>query len=174
MPYLFDGYNLYHSLMKISAELSHKTPQFMVELITCDMYQLRDTAIVTFDGKALPGQRWSEDRSGPVQVCYSGPQSDADTQLEQQIQDNTAPRRLVVVSSDRRIRRAARRRRAKSLTSPDYLVLLFKRLNRPPPPPREPREKRTGVPDGQLDQWLELFGLDPNEPDNEDPTRLIQ
>jgi hypothetical protein len=174
MPYLFDGYNLYHTLTKVSAELSQKTPQFMVELITCDMHQLRDTATVIFDGKAQRGQHWTDDQAGLVQVLYSGPQSDADTQLEVKIQDNTAPRRLVVVSSDRRVRRAARRRRAKSVTSPDYLASLFQRLNRPPPAPREPREKRTGVPDGQLGQWLELFGLDPNEPDSDDPTGLIQ
>ena len=160
MPYLFDGYNLYHALIKVSADLSHKTPQFLLELITADMHCLRERGTVVFDGKALPGHSSCENASGSVQVLYSGPRSDADTQLEQLIQANTAPRRLVVVSSDRRVRRAARRRRAKSMTSPDYLVALFQRLNQPPASPTEPPEKWKGIPPQQRAQWFELFGLD--------------
>ena len=133
---------------------------------------LRDWAVVVFDGTEKRG--WADEvkAAGLLKVIYSGPGVDADSKLEQLIKKSTAPRRLVVVSSDRQVRKAARRRRAKSLSSLDYLQEMIKRHNRPAPEPKDPWEKRHGVGEGQLDQWLEIFGIDPD--DEGDPTDLIR
>ena len=164
MPYLFDGYNLYHAFRKVAEEFQSITPRLLCELIAQDMSQLRDKATVVFDGHPLRGQFDDATTIGSVTIAHSRSESDADTVLENMIKENSAPRRLTVVSSDNRIRRAARRRRATSLSSADYIEKALKRLSNPPKRQTEPREKRQGTAPGQTDEWLKLFGMDTNDP----------
>ena len=164
MPFLIDGYNVYHAAIKLSEEWSRMTPSTMCGFIAQDMQRLGDLATVVFDGTQPRGISMELNGFDCLKAIYSGPKSDADTLIEQFVQKNTAPRRLIVVSSDNRIRRVARRRKATSLASLEYLGDLIKRLQKPPRGPKEPREKRHGVPEGQLNQWLELFGIDPDQP----------
>jgi predicted RNA-binding protein with PIN domain len=159
MPFLFDGYNLYHAACKFSAEFAHLTPMALCRFIAADMYLLKDKAVVVFDGRALRGISQKMEPAGYVKIIYSGPDADADTVMEGLIQKNTAPRRLTVVSSDNRVRKAARRRRTKMLKSLEYLEAFIKRLEKPTPRPTEPQAKRRGLAEGELDEWLELFGL---------------
>jgi uncharacterized protein len=161
MPYLFDGYNVYHAARKLTEQWSDITSIALCRLIGQDMCYLRDWSIVVFDGSRPRGRPADVDPAKHIKIIYSGHDSDADVLLEELIEKNTAPRRLTVVSTDRQVRKATRRRRAKSLTSREYLEFMIKRSQRPAPPPPEPREKRHGLPEGQLDQWLELFGIDP-------------
>ncbi len=167
MPYLFDGYNLYHAMRKVSEEFASLTPKMMSAVLSEDLKGMKEKGIIVFDGRALRGDLESYKQMGPVTILYSGVKSDADTRIEELIKDNTAPKRLVVVSSDHRIKRAGRRRRAKILTSLEYIDALFYRLSRPAPV-REPKEKRLGVEQGQLDQWLDLFGIEKEDP-SDDP-----
>lgn len=164
MPFLIDGYNVYHAACKFCQDWSHITPGNLCRLIAEDMGGLGDIATVVFDGAQPRG--WSPDAvvENRLKILYSGPKSDADTLLITLIQKNTAPRRLIVVSSDNSIRRAARRRKSLSLTAMDYLAGLIKRQEKPPPRPREPKEKHKGLAEGELAEWLELFGIDPSEP----------
>ena len=163
MPYLFDGYNVYHAARKLSEEWAHITVSSMCLLVGEDMRIVRDCAIVAFDGHRPKGRIEQDQLPGCIKILYSGSKSDADSLIEQLIKENTAPKRLVVVSSDRRIIKAARRRRAKSLGSAEYLFEMLKRHDRPPAKPKEPWEKQHGVPEGQLRGWLEMFGIDPDE-----------
>ena len=167
MPFLFDGYNVYHAAIKLSEEWSGITPGTLCKLITEDMQRLGDFATVVFDGTPGPGRSDEVEPRGYVKILYSGGGKDADTLLEKLIKKNTAPRRLFVVSSDNRLCRAARRRRSISLKSIEYLLSMLQRIEAPAPKPREPREKRTGVPQGELNQWLELFGIDTEKPDDD-------
>jgi uncharacterized protein len=168
MPYLIDGYNLYHAVCKSSEELSHLTPGGLCLMIAADMQRLRDGAIIVFDGRQPPGRHGAIQPEGFVKIIFSGPDSDADTRIVTLIDQNTAPRRLVVVSSDRQIRKAAHRRRATGLTSLEYLLMMQKRSLVKKPPPSEPFEKRHGTSPDQLNAWLKLFGIDPDSSD--DPT----
>ncbi|MCK4628844.1 MAG: NYN domain-containing protein [Sedimentisphaerales bacterium] len=168
MPFLIDGYNVYHAAMKLSEEWVHITPLNLCRLIDEDIHRLAETAMIVFDGAHPRGWRINKiEQNGNTRVIFSGPKSDADTLLEELISKNTAPRRLIVVSSDNRIRRYARRRRCTSLRANDYLVGMVKRDQQPPPRPKEPREKHQGVPEGQLDEWLKLFGIDPRQSTDE-------
>ena len=167
MPYLFDGYNVYHAARKLSQQWAHITVSSLCVLIGEDMRVLRDCGVLVFDGRQPKGRIDQEQLPACVKLLYSGPKSDADSSIEQLIKENSAPKRLVVVSSDRRIARAARRRRAKKLGSAEYLFEMLKRAERPPAKPKEPPEKRHGVPDGQLGGWLEMFGIDPDEKTDE-------
>ena len=163
MPFLIDGYNVYHTARKLSEEWSRITPHLLCAFVAEDMDRLRERGIIVFDGNRLPGQLQHEEGYGLLEVVCSGARSDADTTLEELIQANTAPRRLTVVSTDRRLRRAARRRRATSLSSIDYFMALLRRADQPQRRPSEPREKRRGVAEGELRQWLDLFDIDPDQ-----------
>jgi len=159
MPFLFDGYNLYHALCKSSEELTHLTPVTMCRFIAQDMQRLRDKAVVVFDGRPRRGISLEIEPAGYVKIIFSGSASDADTVMESLIQKNTAPRRLTVISSDNRVRKAARRRRAKTLSTREYLESFIRRRDKPPPVSREPIAKRRGLAEGELAKWLELFDL---------------
>lgn len=103
MPFLIDGYNLYHAAGKFSEEWAHITPMTLCHFIAEDMRRLRDKAVIVFDGGPPRGISLATKPPGYVKIIFSGPDSDADTTLESLIQKNTAPRRLTVVSSDNRI-----------------------------------------------------------------------
>ena len=165
MPYLFDGYNVYHAARKMADQWSHLTSSTLCQWIARDMQRLKDRAIVVFDGKKLRGQSSEMLPAGFVEILYSGPEQDADMVLEDLIQQNTAPRRLTVVSSDNRVRKAARKRRCKLLKSPEYLEEWIRRQQTSPRRPVEPIQKRRGLGAGELSAWLERFGLPKDKPE---------
>ena len=139
---------------------TRERPAFAANGLLEDMRRVRDWGIVAFDGGPLRGISYEVEPADFLRVIFSGAGSGADTVLEDLIQKNTAPRRLVVVSSDIRLKKAARRRRAQSLTSPEFLMQMVRRMSAPVRRPPEPREKRQGVESGQLDKWLDLFGIE--------------
>ncbi len=173
MPYLFDGYNLYHAAIKLDPAWAQLTPINLCRLIATDMHCLGDHGIIVFDGQPLRGQPMRVEPQGCLRLVYSGPQQDADTEIARLVAKNSAPRRLTVVSTDHEVRKNARRRRCPTLNSRDYLIALQTRAaTPPPPPPTEPPEKRAGLQNGDIDQWLQLFGLDNlDPPDPTDRTR---
>jgi len=161
MPFLFDGYNVYHAARKLSEEWAHITLLTFCNHIVEDMRCLKDHAVVVFDGRQPPVSLQEAQASGLIKIIFSGRSSDADSLLEKLIKKNTAPRRLIVVSSDNRVRRAARRRRATILTSPEYLQMMLLRKEKTPTRLKEPREKRRGLNSDQLNEWLDIFGIEP-------------
>ena len=174
MPYLLDGYNVYHAATKLDPAWQQLTPINLCRLVAADMQHLADQGVIVFDGRPLRGQPMDVEPEGCLRLIYSGPQHDADTEIAHLIAKNSAPRRLTVVSSDRQVRKTARRRRCPTLEARDYLIALQARAAEPPPPPpTEPPEKHTGLQNGDIDQWLQLFGLDDlDPPDPTDRTRL--
>lgn len=165
MPFLIDGYNLYHALRKYSEEWADTIPQAMCQWIEKDMNRIGDWAIVVFDGTRPRGSFSQEGREKHVSVLFSGGGKDADSILVSLIQKNTAPRRLIVVSSDNRLRTAARRRKATSLSANEYLLALTKRQEKKRVRSKEPQEKQQGLFPGEAGKWMELFGFEPEEPD---------
>ncbi|MBN1846841.1 MAG: NYN domain-containing protein [Sedimentisphaerales bacterium] len=159
MPFLLDGYNVYHAARKLSADWHFLTVRQLAGLVAEDMRHRRDRGVIVFDGRRPRGQSDRVEPAGYVELVYCGPGQDADTLLEQWIRRHTAPRRLTVVSSDRRVRQAARRRRCRMLKADDYLASLMRNRQTPPPRPVEPPEKRHGLDQAGRQEWLELFGL---------------
>lgn len=116
---------------------------------------------VVFDGSCPAGPLAKQIGDPRVEVRYAHPRT-ADEVIAELISAHSAPRRLNVVSSDHAVQRAARRRRC-AVTEADAFAAAL--LAPPPqrPAPREPRAKRTGLSDGQAEQWLDEFGLRPEE-----------
>ncbi len=163
MPYLFDGYNVYYTACKLQSEWAHLTPYNLCKLVGQDMQRLDDHATVVFDGVQPRGWSAEVEPRKHVKIVYSGAKNDADSVIESLVKKNTAPKRLIVVSADNRIRQAARRRKAVSVSGREYLEDMLKRMVPQTPRPRMPEEKKEGVPKGELDEWLDLFGIDKDD-----------
>ena len=157
MPLIVDGYNLLRAIQK-HEQFADMDEVELCRIITEYLGRIRDRGQVIFDGTGPP----DKSRFGPyrnMEVYFVGMNTDADTVIEEKIQDNTAPKSLVVVSSDRRIRTAAKRRKAISAGAEDFWMLMTKVLERDMPRP-EPQEKRHGITEAEADRWLDLFDLD--------------
>ena len=91
MPFLIDGYNLYHSARKLLPAGPTIAPRTMCRLIAQDMHRLRDHAVIVFDGTEPRGQFERIEPPVYVRLLYSGPNREADCLIEQLIKENTAP-----------------------------------------------------------------------------------
>jgi hypothetical protein len=122
--------------------------------------RVKESGELIFDG---PGPRDKSDFDNIVgiEVLFAGLGSDADTIIEGKIAANTAPRGLTVVSSDNRLRKAARARRANSVKSEDFWDRLVGELERRRRGAEEPNGKKHGLSEGETDQWLDFFGMEP-------------
>ena len=160
MRYLIDAYNVLH--------LAHRLPDHLSVLNTTDLCRLIDEArigpaSVVCDGSPKPDEK--PDRfTGPVQMIHAGRGRDADSLIEQMLEEDPAARHLTVVSNDRRIRAAARRKKAKPLGSEAFLQQLAEFLDRPAARPETSRQDL-----GDTAHWLEKFDLQDDAQTPESP-----
>ncbi len=152
-----DGYNLLRIIQR-SESMAALDEAGLVHILSEYLKRTRDRGQIIFDGIGPP------DKSGlggfrNLEVFFSGQDKDADTVIEEKIQDNTAPRSLIVVSSDRRLKAAAKKRKAVSLGADMFWMSVCKTMEKEPPRP-EPKEKRHGITDAETDRWLDYFGID--------------
>ncbi len=158
MPLIVDGYNLLRYIQGSDEEFMGLNEAGLCRFISQYVSQLRERGHVYFDGT---GPRDKSELGGlpGVEVYFSGPDREADDLIEQKIEDNTAPRRLVVVSSDRRIATAAKRRKAVAVRSDVFWMGMVSQLESYRPA-SEPREKRSGISEIETDQWMDCFGIE--------------
>ena len=158
MPVIIDGYNLLRSIQKTYEECASLTEVGLCRTISEYLKRVRDHGHIVFDGIGPPDKSNLGD-FGNLEVYFSGTDTDADTVIEEKIQDNTAPRSLVIVSSDRRLRAAAGKRKAVCIRSELFWPQLIGQLDQKKPTP-EPKQKRQGLTDAETEQWLDLFDID--------------
>lgn len=157
MPVLIDGYNLLRIIQR-SESMAAMDEAGLIRVLTEFLRRTRDRGQIIFDGigppdkSALGGFR-------NLEVFFSGQEVDADSVIEEKIQDNSAPRSLIVVSSDRRLKAAAKKRRAVAMGAEIFWMNVCKMMEKEPPRP-EPKEKRHGITDAETDRWLDAFGID--------------
>ena len=163
MPLIIDAYNVLH--------LSHLLPQRYAMISATQLAAMLDRLdfargiAVVCDGDPKPSEDQLLD-TGQVRVLYSGKQRDADSIIEELIDDESAPRQLTVVSNDRRIQKAAKRRRATALSSEAFLRQLSDRL-RDAGSEQTPEKPESA---GDVAEWLQKFGIDEqNSPKPSDP-----
>lgn len=173
MNLLIDGYNLLHVTGIFGkgsgpGSFQRSREAFLRFLAaSLDTNQLRKTTIVFDAADAPPGLPSTLDHEGMV-VRYARDYPDADTLIEELIQHESVPRKLLVVSSDHRIQRAARKRRSHSIDSDVWYSQLWQRradsrqrLGRTMP------EKPVGeLSRSEVEYWINEFStesLDPSE-----------
>ncbi len=166
MPLIIDCYNVLHAQMP--ASLAGLGEASLCGLLAQSPWA-RGGVTVVCDGSPKPHSPDPDSVAG-VDLIFSGPSRSADDVIIALIEQDTAPRRLTVVSSDRAIRKAARRRRARDMSSEDFVNKLAQAPRGPGPGRSGGGKPATGpLPKQQVDQWLDLFGIDPA--DGPDPRK---
>ena len=161
MTVIIDGYNLLHASGVFGETRgSRGFEQSRMALLDMLVGLLGDTAaqtIVVFDAvrapDGLPG-RWTHQG---ILVWFAREYPDADSLIEELVDDDNAPSSLTVVSSDRRLQAAARRRRANAVSCEEWLrqLRLAKRQKQAPSDAKPPDPAP-----GDIEIWKRYFGLD--------------
>ena len=158
VPYLIDGHNLLYAIRGSGEEYQGMNEEIMCAVIGEYFSRIKDYGSLLFDGMGPIDKSYFHSFEN-LEVDFSGGDHEADDFIEDRIEGDSAPRRLVVVSTDRRLRLAASKRRCKSLSSYDFWVMVVKQLNRPEKRNVEPRGKRSGITDAETEGWMKFFGL---------------
>jgi len=180
--FIIDGYNLLHSIQRVSPVRSRPGKQRngvskyqrtsngasdgselisdvrLCRIISEYLKLTGEKGEIIFDGTG-PRDKSGFDNISGLEVFFAGQGSDADTVIEDKIRANTAPRRLTIVSSDRRLQGAARARKATVVKSQVFWENLCRQLSRKRTP-KEPPEKHFGLTEGETEQWLKFFELE--------------
>ena len=158
MPVIIDGYNLLRSIQKTDEQFETLTEAGLCRTLSEYLKRIRSHGHIVFDGLGPPDKS-NLGGFGNLEVYFSGPDTDADSIIEQKILDNSAPKSLLIVSTDRRLRAAAGKRKAVSIRSELFFQEVIRQLDRKKPTP-EPEQKRRGLTDSETDRWMDLFDLD--------------
>lgn len=150
---IVDAYNVLHCTHELDDRYAMIDVAGLCRLIETSRWSNAPAAVVC-DGVPKPNEG---SYLGPVDLVYAGRGRDADTLIEQLIEDADNPQHTTVVSNDRRLVRAARRRRCRTLSSQRFLRLVTART----PPPEEP-EKPQHVDNAEA--WMAAFDLDEDDP----------
>ncbi len=159
MPFIIDGYNLLHSISKVSGDWDTVGDIRLCHILGRYLKLIGEKGEIVFDGTSPPEKSRFENISG-LEVIFSGLNSDADTVIENKVRASSAPKRLIVVSSDRRIRRAAGKRKATAMKSEEFWDKVTSRLRRRKKGIKEPAAKRFGLTESETKQWLKYFGIE--------------
>jgi uncharacterized protein len=154
---IIDGHNLLHTVYKIEGDSRAIDDLGLCRVIEKYLNLTGQNGEIVFDGSG-PRDKSGFENITFIEVSFAGSGSDADTRIEEKISINSAPKRLIVVSSDRRLRKAAHARKATTIKSEDFWYQVEKQLSKKRPI-AEPKAKRSGISEGETDQWLDFFGI---------------
>ena len=160
MTLIIDGYNLLHASGVFGEDRGPRGfEQSRVALLDMLLDLLGDQAastIVVFDAARAPDGLPSRLTHGGIRVWFAREYPDADSLIEELVENDDAPSSLMVVSSDRRLQVAARRCRATAISSEEWL--LTKRQERRDR--RRPRDVKPPEPSpADVEGWKKYFGL---------------
>lgn len=164
---LIDGYNLLHAAglarVRYGPGDLERARQRLLAMLTEKLTvaeQLRCT--VVFDAVEAPAGASRESRFRELRVLFAQPGGDADTLIEELIDQHPAAKQLVVVSGDHRLHKAARRRSATPIDSDPFWEQLRQqpdqRLGLTPPPTAPVKHPSETVVNPDTAAWLAEFG----------------
>ncbi len=164
MALLIDGYNLLHATGIFGQGSGpggfQRTREALLRFLAAsiDEKERKQTTIVFDAAQAPPGlpRIVTHDE---MTVRYATGYPDADTLIEEILEDCSNPRSLLVVSSDHRIQRAARRRGAAYLDSDQWYHELCHKRRQASTRQSQSHEKPQGkLRKAEVDAWLQEFG----------------
>ena len=158
MPFIIDGYNLLHLIQKHTEGAESINEVQLCHMIGRYLRIIGEKAEIVFDGVGPP-EKMPLENVYNTEVIFVGTGTDADTVIENKINANSAPKRLIIVSSDQRIRKAAKAKKAASVKSEKFWADLQKKMDRKKIV-KEPAQKRHGLSESETKQWLEFFNLE--------------
>jgi predicted RNA-binding protein with PIN domain len=156
---IIDGYNLLHASGVFGEERGPRGFELSRRALLDHLLELlgpeAERTLVVFDAAHAPDGLPARLMHGPMRVWFAREYPDADSLIEEVLEDEPAGNR-VVVSSDRRVQAAARRCRATPIGSDEWLkerrVALRAR--------RQPQEAKPPEPGpGDVEAWKRYFGV---------------
>lgn len=156
---IIDGYNLLHASGIFGEERGpHGFEQsrnalldHLLELLGSEA----DRTLVVFDAAHAPDGLPAKLMHGPIRVWFARDYPDADSLIEEVLEDEIVGNRLVV-SSDRRVQAAARRCNATPVGSDEWLKDRRRALQ----DARRPQERKPPEPGpGDVEAWKRYFGV---------------
>lgn len=159
MAVLIDGYNLLRAIQKISDNESMTDVQ-LCRMISNYLRYIGEAGEIVFDGVG-PREKAVFFNMAAIDVIFSGQGIEADAVIEEKIAAYSAPKLMLVVSSDRRLRLAAAKRKAIAVKAEQFWQVLekFTKQSLRRKKFAEPREKREGISEGEVEYWMKVFGL---------------
>jgi len=159
MTLLIDGYNLLHASGVFGSERGPRgfeQSRFALLDLLADLLGPEATrTIVVFDAANAPDGLPGRHVHRGIRVWFAREYPDADSLIEELIDDDNAPQSLTVVSSDRRLQAAARRRRAGAVDCESWLADLRARSRR-----RDDADAKPAEPSPyDVEAWKRYFGL---------------
>ncbi|NDC64085.1 MAG: hypothetical protein EBZ59_08915, partial [Planctomycetia bacterium] len=126
MTVIIDGYNLLHASGVFGAERGargfEQSRTALLDMLVDLLGPEAARTIVVFDAARAPDGLPGRFTHAGIRVWFAREYPDADSLIEELVDDDHAPSSLVVVSSDRRLQAAARRRRATAIGSEEWLA----------------------------------------------------
>ena len=171
MSLLIDGYNLLHASGIIGRGIGpgglERSRQALLNFLAESLPAVDvSRTTVVFDAKQSPYGVPRELEHRGLIVQFAAKYGDADSLIEELIQQDTAPKRLTVVSSDHRLQRAAQRRGATAVDSDVWFAEIVRlRHERSEAEPQRPGKPGAFVSESEVDFWLREFSSErPRDP----------
>jgi predicted RNA-binding protein with PIN domain len=160
MTCIIDGYNLLHASGVFGKDRGPKgfeqSRLALLDMLADLLGEQAAKTIVVFDAARAPDGLPGRYNHRGIRVWFAREYPDADSLIEELVEDDNAPSSLVVVSSDRRLQAAARRRRADAVSSEDWLAEMRARRRAA----REPADTKPAEPGPHdVEAWKRYFGL---------------
>lgn len=159
MTLIIDGYNLLHASGVFGAERGprgfEQSRLTLLDLLADLLGTEASKTIVVFDAVNAPDGLPGRHVHRGLRVWFAREYPDADSLIEELIDDDNAPQSLTVVSSDRRLQAAARRRRAGAVDCEAWLADLRARSRRRDNVDAKPAEPSPY----DVEAWKRYFGL---------------
>ena len=158
---LVDGYNLLHASGVFGWV---RGPKGLVASRTALLDHIADRlgdrsnrVLVVFDAANAPGGLPGRLTHRGITVWFAREYPDADSLIEEILEEEKSPSSVTVVSNDRRLQLAARRRRATAVSSDEWLA----ELRRPRAGEGQTSDAKPPEPGpGEVELWKRHFGID--------------
>ena len=125
MKLIIDGYNLLHASGVFGVgrgpRAFEESRRALLDMLADLLGDATGQAVVVFDAARAPDGLPSRAVHRGIRVWFAREYPDADSLIEELVDDATSPH-LVVVSNDRRLQAAARRRRARAVSCAAWLA----------------------------------------------------
>jgi hypothetical protein len=160
MTLIIDGYNLLHASGVFGAERGPRGFELsrlaLLDMLADLIGKDATKTIVVFDAARAPDGLPGRYTHKGLRVWFAREYPDADSLIEELIDEDNAPASLVVVSSDRRLQAAARRRRADAVGCDEWLAEM-KAKRRQAAEPLDAKPAEPGPHD--VEAWKKYFGF---------------
>lgn len=166
MPYLIDGYNLFYAAQSVLPQGFDLGRSQLARRLGEWAEATGEKLTVVWDGTSPPAGLAGQLGDKRITEIYAGGPETADQRIATILRDDSGVRELVVVSNDREVRQSARHYGARVEGCESFMkrVAGDMRRTRMKASGPEPDEKRRGLEDEDLRNWLSTFGYDPDAP----------